>query len=220
SQFLAHATMEPMNCTARVDETGCDVWAPTQGQELAQIVAGKVLGLPAEKVRIHRTLLGGGFGRRLLADFVVQAIVLAKAVGRPVKVVWSREEDMGHDFYRPAVLHQLRATVDDAGRPVEIAHRLVSPSILQFVSPPSVTETMDPSCLEGLNETHYAIPSWKVESKLLKVPVPTSVLRTTGYGPTTFAVESFVDELAHAQGADPLAYRRQLLAGDARALQL
>src|SRR5262249_17521005 len=116
SQFLAHATMEPMNCTARVDESGCDVWAPTQGQELAQIVAGQVLGLPAEKVRIHRTFLGGGFGRRLLADFVAQAVVLAKAVGRPVKDIWSREEDMQHDFYRPAVLHRLRASFDDGGR--------------------------------------------------------------------------------------------------------
>jgi len=218
SQFLAHATMEPMNCTARVDATGCDVWAPTQGQELAQLVVAQVLGLPREQVRIHRTLLGGGFGRRLLADFVVQAVVLAKAVGRPVKVVWSRAEDVQHDFYRPAVLHRLRAAFDDRGRLLEIAHRLVSPSILQYVFPPAVTATFDPSCLEGLLETHYAVPSWKVESKLIKVPVPTSVLRTTGFGPNIFAIESFLDELAHREGADPLAYRRRLLAGKPRAL--
>lgn len=218
SQFLAHATMEPMNCTARVDATGCDVWAPTQGQELAQIVVAQVLALPREQVRIHRTLLGGGFGRRLLADFVVQAVVLAKAVGRPVKVVWSRAEDIQHDFYRPAVLHRLRAAFDARGRLVELAHRLVSPSILQHVFPPAVTATFDPSCLEGLLETHYAVPSWKVESKLLKVPVPTSVLRTTGFGPNIFALESFVDELAHREGVDPLAYRRRLLAGAPRAL--
>ena len=220
SQFLAHATMEPMNCTARVDATGCDVWAPTQGQELAQIVACKVLGLPPDKVRIHRTLLGGGFGRRLLADFVVQAILVAKAVGKPVKVVWSREDDMQHDFYRPGVLHQLRGAIDRGGQLVEIAHRLVSPSILQFVYPAAVSDTLDPSCLEGLSETRYSIPSWKVESKLIKVPVPTSVLRTTGFGPNLFAVESFVDELAHHQGRDPLDYRLALLRGDPRAQKL
>jgi len=220
SQFLAHATMEPMNCTARVENGRCDVWAPTQGQELAQIVACQVLGLPPESVYIHRTFLGGGFGRRLLADFVAQAILVAKAVGRPVKVIWTREEDMRHDFYRPAVLHGLRASFDSRGELVEIAHRLVSPSILHLVSPPSVTDTMDPSCIEGLVETHYAVPSWKVESKLLKVPVPTSVLRTTGYGPNIFAVESFVDELAHRAGVDPLAYRQKLLRGSPRALKI
>jgi isoquinoline 1-oxidoreductase beta subunit len=217
SQFLAHATMEPMNCTARVDATGCDVWAPTQGPELAQLAIAQVLGLARDQIRIHPTLIGGGFGRRLLADFVVQAVVLAKAVGRPVKVVWSREEDLQHDFYRPAVLHRLRAAFDARGELTELAHRLVSPSILQFVFPPAVTPTMDPSCLEGLYETHYQIPSWKVESKLIKLPVPTSVLRTTGYGPNIFALEGFVDELAHRAGADPYAYRRGLLR-DPRAL--
>ena len=209
-----------MNCTARVDATGCDVWAPTQGQELAQIVVGKILGLPGEKVRIHRTLLGGGFGRRLLSDFVAQAVVVAKAVGRPVKLVWSREDDMQHDFYRPAVLHRLSAAFDRGGQLAEIAHRLVSPSILQFVFPPAVTDSFDPSCLEGLLEPHYAVPSWKVESKLIKVPVPTSVLRTTGFGPNIFAVESFIDELAHHQRRDPMAYRQALASGDPRAQKL
>ncbi len=220
SQFLAHATMEPMTCTARVDATGCDVWAPTQGQELAQIVVAQVLGLPRDQVRIHRTLLGGGFGRRLLADFVVQAVLIARAMARPVKVVWSREEDMQHDFYRPAVLHRLTAALDRRGEVVEIAHKLVSPSILHHVFPPAVTASFDPSCLEGLLETHYAFASWKVESKLIQVPVPTSVLRTTGFGPNIFAVESFVDELAHHQGVDPYAYRQRLLRASPRALKL
>jgi len=220
SQFLAHATMEPMNCTARVDATGCDVWGPTQGQELAQLVVAQVLGLPRDQVRIHRTLLGGGFGRRLLADFVVQAVLVAKAIGRPVKVVWSREEDLRRDFYRPAVLHRITAALDPTGDVLGVAHKLVSPTILAHVFPPAVTETFDPSCLEGLLETHYAFPSWKVESKLLKVPVPTSVLRTTGFGPNIFAVESFIDELAHRQGTDPLAYRQRLVRGNPRATKL
>jgi isoquinoline 1-oxidoreductase beta subunit len=219
SQFLAHATMEPMNCTAQVTPDGCDVWAPTQGQELAQIMVAQVLGLAREKVRIHRTLLGGGFGRRLLADFVVQAVIVAKAIGAPVKLVWSREEDMQHDFYRPAVLHRLQATLDGSEL-TQVAHKLVSPSILQHVFAAAVTATVDPSCLEGLLETHYAVPSWKVESKLLAVPVPTSVLRTTGFGPNLFAIESFIDEIAHHQGRDPYTYRQALLLGNARALRV
>src|SRR5229473_4782131 len=218
SQFLAHATMEPMNCTARVTADGCEVWAPTQGQELAQLAASQTLGLPREKVSIARTLVGGGFGRCLLPDFVVQAVLVSKAVGRPVKVIWSREEDLQHDFYRPAVLHRITGGVDEYGRLQALAHRLVSPSILQFVFPPAVTDTYDPSCLEGLLETHYAIPNTRVDFKLLKLPIPTSVMRTTGYGPNIFALESFIDELAHRKGQDPYRYRRELLTKSPRAL--
>jgi len=217
SQFLAHATMEPMNCTAHVTADGCDVWAPTQGQELAQLSVAGMLGLPREKVRITRTLVGGGFGRRLLPDFVVQAVAVSKAVRRPVKLIWSREEDMQHDFYRPAVHHHITAGVDEYGRLKALAHRLVSPSILQFVYPPAVTETYDPSCLEGLLETHYDIPNTRVDFKMLKLAIPTSVMRTTGYGPNIFALESFIDELAHRKGQDPYQYRRELLLKSPRA---
>jgi isoquinoline 1-oxidoreductase beta subunit len=211
SQFLAHATMEPMNCTAHVTPDGCEVWGPLQGPELAQIAVAQATGLPQDKVAIHRTLLGGGFGRRLLVDFVLQAVLASKAVGAPVKVVWSREEDIQHDVYRPATLQTIQARLDPSGIPLAIAHRLVSPSILQFVFPPAVTETNDPSCLEGLMESHYEIPNVKVDFHLLKVGVPTSVLRTTGFGPNTFAVESFVDELAHRSGQDPYGFRRRML---------
>jgi len=220
SQFLAHATMEPMNCTAHVTANGCDVWAPTQGQEMAQTVVSQLLTLPKEKVRINRTLLGGGFGRRLVPDFVVQAVLASKAVGAPVKVIWSREEDMQHDIYRPAVLHRVTAGVDEFGRLQAMAHKLVSPSILQFVYPPAVTDTYDPSCCEGVLEMRYRIPNVRVDFHLLKTTVPTSVLRTTGYGPNVFALESFVDELAHRKGQDPYRYRRELLSGDARALKV
>ena len=220
SQFLAHATMEPMNCTAHVTSDGCEVWAPTQGQELSQLVVSQVLGVAKEKVTIHRTLLGGGFGRRLVADFVVHAVVASKAVGAPVKVIWSREEDMQHDLYRPAVAHRITAGVDEFGRLQAIAHKVVSPSILQFVYPPAITDAYDPSCCEGVLETRYRIPNVRVDFKLLKVGVPTSVLRTTGFGPNVFALESFIDELAHRKGQDPYRYRRELLAGDARALRV
>ncbi|WP_394831189.1 molybdopterin-dependent oxidoreductase [Pendulispora rubella] len=218
SQFLAHATMEPMNATAHVTSEGCEIWAPTQGQELAQVVASTILGLPKEKVQVHRTFLGGGFGRRLLVDYVVQAVVLAKAVGRPVKAIWSREEDMRHDHYRPAVLHRMAAGFDKDGYPIGIAHRLVSPTILKSVFPPAVTDKLDPSCLEGLMETHYRIPNVRIDFHLLSIPVPTSVARTTGYGPNLFAMESFLDEAAHRAKKDPYAYRRHLLGGNPRAL--
>jgi isoquinoline 1-oxidoreductase beta subunit len=150
SQFLAHATMEPMNCTAHVTEDGCVVWGPLQGNELTQLTLAATLKLPPEKVTINRTLLGGGFGRRLLTDFVVQAALVSRAVGKPVKVVWSREEDMQHDVYRPATLQRITAGLDQTGRPTAMAHKVVSPSILQYVFAPAVTEDNDPSCLEGL----------------------------------------------------------------------
>jgi isoquinoline 1-oxidoreductase subunit beta len=219
SQFLAHATMEPMNCTAHVTSDSCTVWGPLQGPELAKLTLSGMLKLPPERVTINRTLLGGGFGRRLLVDFVVQAALVSKVVGKPVKVIWSREEDMQHDVYRPATLNRITAGIDQGGKPTALAQRVVSPSILQFVYAPAVTEDNDPSCLEGLMETHYQIPSQRVDFKLLKVGVPTSVLRTTGYGPNIFAVESFIDELASRARQDPYDFRRALIK-DERALKV
>jgi isoquinoline 1-oxidoreductase subunit beta len=220
SQFLAHAPMEPMNATARVTTDSCDVWAPTQGQELAQLVVSQALNLPKEKVQIHRTMLGGGFGRRLVSDFVLQAVVAAKAVGKPVKLVWSREEDMQHDLYRPAVRHRITVGLDANHKIAAAAHQLVSPSILHYVYPVEVKNDYDPSCLEGLHGTRYGIPNVRVDFHLLKIGVPssTSVLRTTGFGPNIFATESFVDELAHQAGKDPYEFRRDLLSHDPRGL--
>jgi isoquinoline 1-oxidoreductase beta subunit len=152
-------------------------------------------------------------------DFILQAALVSRAVGKPVKVVWSREEDMRHDVYRPATLQRITAGLDRAGKPAAIAHKVVSPSILQYVFPPAVTEDNDPSCLEGLMETHYQIPSQRIDFHLLKIGVPTSVLRTTGYGPNIFAVESFIDELAARARRDPYLLRRDFLK-DERALKL
>ena len=219
SQFMAHATMEPMNCTAHVTDDTCIVWGPLQGPELAKLTLAGMFKLPPERVTINRTLLGGGFGRRLLVDFVVEAAIASKAVGRPVKVVWSREEDIQHDVYRPATVNRITAGLDRSGKPLAIAHKVVSPSILQFVYAPAVTEDNDPSCLEGLMETHYDLPSQRVDFKLLKVGIPTSVLRTTGYGPNIFAVESFIDELAFKAKQDPYDFRRALLK-DERSLKV
>jgi isoquinoline 1-oxidoreductase subunit beta len=218
SQFLAHATMEPMNCTARVAGDTVEIWGPTQGQELTRLTLAAVFKLPKENIQVSRTFLGGGFGRRLVADFALQAALVSKAVARPVKVVWSREEDMQHDIYRPATLHRITAGINEYGKLRAISHRLVSPSILQYVFAPAVTDVYDPSCLEGLVESHYDIRNVRVDFKLLHVPVPTSVLRTTGYGPNIFALESFVDELASNKGIDAYHFRRDLLAKSPRSL--
>jgi len=221
--FLAHATMEPMNCTVSVTSDHCEVWAPTQGQELAFHTLKGVLGLRDDQVQVNRTpYIGGGFGRRLLPDFVVQAALISKAVGRPVKAIWAREEDMRRDKFRPATLVRLAAEVDGEGVPIALFARVVSPTILLPVFPalePLMKEKgIDPSALEGAVESIYDIPRRRVDFHLLKIPVPTSVMRTTGYGPNIFAIESFVDELAQSAKADPYEYRRRLLSKNPRAL--
>ena len=218
SQFMAHATMEPMNCTAHTTDDHCDIWGPIQGQKLIQLQVAEALKLAPEKVSVSRTLLGGGFGRRLYGDFAQQAALLSRAVGRPVHVIWSREDDMRHDGYRPAVMNRLTAIVDDQGKPLSVAQKLVSPTILLPVFPPVAQAPYDPSCVEGTLEWHYKIPHWQVDFHQLKVPIKTSVLRTTGYGPNLFAFESFIDELAVRARKDPWRYRRELLGDDTRSI--
>jgi len=220
SPFQAHATMEPMNCTASVTADGCEIWVPTQGAELTRIVASAVTKLPPEKIRVNWTYAGGGFGRRLLADFVAQALVLSKAVQRPVKVVWSREQDMTHDFYRPATLTRISAALDAQGTPAAVKARLVSATQLGPVSPEPPPANIDPRCTEGLEDVRYGIADFRLDFTKPTLAVPTSVLRTTGFGPNIFALESFIDELAHAAGADPYRFRRGMLQHDARALKV
>jgi isoquinoline 1-oxidoreductase subunit beta len=225
SPFLAHATMEPMNCTARVTPERCEIWAPTQGQELAFYALKGVLGLPDDRIAVNRTpYAGGGFGRRLVPDFVVQAALIAKAVGRPVKTIWDREEDMRRDLFRPATMVRLAAALDDAGMPQALYARVVSPTVLLPVFPPIAEvlkeQKLDPTAMEGMLEWPYEIAHRKVDFHLMEVPIPTSVLRTTGYGPNVFALESFIDELASMVKTDPYRYRRRLLAGNARALRV
>ncbi len=220
--FQSHATMEPMNALAHATPEGCAIWAPTQGQELARYGIAAALKIAPDKVSVERSpFLGGGFGRRLLPDFAVDAALLSKAVGRPVKVIWSREEDFRRDWFRPAVISELSARIDARGRPLALQQKLVSPTILKPVFPPVDLSTgIDPSCLEGSLQTRYRIPGWRTDFHLLDIPVPTSVYRTTGWGPNIFALESFIDELAHAAKTDPYRFRRALLAHDARAARV
>jgi isoquinoline 1-oxidoreductase subunit beta len=227
----AHATMEPMNCTAHVTADRCELWAPTQGMEIAHAVAKQITGLPDDRIIIHRTLLGGGFGRRLLADFVRVAIETAQAAGRPVKVIWSREEDFTYDAFRPPMTHAVRAHLGADQLPTVIAHRVVSPSHLLHVFPrtkigaePPWGRPIDPPrahdgmAVEGLVETPYDIPNELVEQNFVDTPLNVSVWRTTGHGPNNFVLESFIDELAHGSGCDPLAYRLSLASKDSRAV--
>jgi len=231
--FQAHATMEPMNCTAHVADGRCEIWAPTQGVEMAQAVATQVTGLPTDKILIHRTFIGGGFGRRLLADFIKQTLIVAMVVKVPVKVIWSREEDFGHDFYRPGMLHTIWGSLGAKGDLTELSHRVVSPSYMLYIFPramfPNVKDWTDPAApppkidtmaVEGLIDIPYDIPNQSVEQHRLELDVPVSVWRTTGHGPNNFVLESFIDELAIAAHTDPVTFRRSLLTKDARALKV
>lgn len=217
--FQSHVTMEPMNALANVTPEGVTVWAPTQGQELAMYAVAGVLQLRPEQVKIYRSpFLGGGFGRRLLPDFIIDAVLLSKAVGHPVKVIYSREEDIRRDSFRPATLQRLSAQIGAQGLPVAVSQRLVSPTILKPVYPVLDLSTgIDPSAIEGMTETRYNVPGWRAEFGLMELPVPTSVYRTTGFGPSIFGLECFIDELAHRGRQDPLRYRQRLLASDPRA---
>ncbi len=208
--YLHHATMEPMNCTAHVTEDACTVWAPTQNPGGSQAMAAKLTGLPVERVAVHTTLLGGGFGRRGEVDFVIDAVETSKAVGAPVKVVWTREDDMQHGFYRPATYNVLRAALDARGLPSAWFHRIVGPGIVvQKGSAPS--GTIDRTAVEGARNMPYDIPNLQVEWVDKDPGVPVGFWRSVGASQNAYVVEGFVDELAAVAGQDPVEYRRALL---------
>jgi isoquinoline 1-oxidoreductase beta subunit len=217
--FLAHATMEPVNCTVHVRKDGCEVWTGSQVLSRVQGTAAKVTGLPMEKVVVHNHLLGGGFGRRLEVDFETKAVRIAKEVQGPVKVVWTREEDIQHDVYRPYYYDRISAQLDPRGKPVAWNHRLVGPSILARWAPPAFKDGLDGDAIDGADTLLYDIPSIRVEYVCHEEPVlNTGFWR--GVGPThnIFVVESFVDELAAVAKQDPVEYRRALLSKSPRAL--
>ena len=207
--FLHHATMEPLNCVADVRAGACEIWAPTQNQTAAQEIAAVILGLPREAVRVHTTLLGGGFGRRLEVDYVAEAVRVSKAVGAPVQVVWSREDDVRHGFYRPAVLHRMVGSVDAEGRPTAWTHRIAGPALGARFGP--LEKGVDNALVDGAANLPYAIDNIQVEQAVADLPVPVGSWRSVGYSHNSFATECFVDEVAHAAGRDPLELRRVLL---------
>ncbi|MDH3270143.1 MAG: xanthine dehydrogenase family protein molybdopterin-binding subunit [Gemmatimonadota bacterium] len=228
--YLAHATMEPMNCTAWVRDGRCTVWTGTQFQNAPAIVGGgarqvaaAAAGVPADATEVHTTFLGGGFGRRSERDFVREAAELAGKIQGPVKVVWSREDDMRHDFYRPASYHELTAVLGEDGRPAAWDHRTASQSIMERLVPgwvPGPARNLvgkrDSTSTEGASDQPYESPNVRLTYAKVDLPIPVGFWRSVGHTHTGFVVESFIDELAHAAGEDPYEYRRALLSAHPR----
>jgi len=216
--FLAHAPMEPMNCTVDVRKDGCEIWVGSQVLARAQAAAAKTTGLPLDKVVVHNHLLGGGFGRRLEIDGVTRAVQIAMHVDGPVKVVWTREEDIQHDMYRPYFFDRLSAGLDEKGMPVAWSNRFAGSSILARFLPPAFNNGLDPDTTDGALDLAYALPNMHVEYVQVEPPgIPTAFWRSVGPSHNVFVTESFVDELAAAAKQDPVAYRRALLGQSPRA---
>jgi len=210
--YLAHATMEPMNCTAQVRPDRVDVWVSTQNPEAALAAAAESAGMAPENAYIHTCFLGGGFGRRFYNDDVKQAVTVAKALaGRPVKLIWTREEDMRHDFYRPMAALRFRASLDANGLPVAWFNRSVTHSILSGIRPDDVKSGIDRTSVEGLANMPYDFAQHRIEHLIQNTPVPVAFWRSVGASQNAFAVESFLDEVAHAGGKDAVELRRLLL---------
>lgn len=213
--YLSHLMMEPLNCTVDLRADSCEIWTGTQFQTVDRAAAAKVAGLPNEKVQIHTTFLGGGFGRRATpqSDFVVEAVHVAKTAGFPVKVVWTREDDMQGGWYRPAFLHAIVGGVDASGNPVSWRSRLVGQSIMAGTPFEGMMKgkEYDPASVEGVDDLPYDIPNLAVESHNAKVGVPVQWWRSVGHSHTGFATECFIDELAALTRKDPYQFRRALL---------
>jgi len=215
--YLAHAPMEPLNCTVRKMPGGCEIWTGTQFQTMDQGITAKILGIEPKNVLIHTTFLGGGFGRRAnpTSDFVAEAVHVAKGFDRPVKLVWTRDDDIRGGYYRPMAVHRIEGALDASGKPTAWRQRIVSTSILEGTpfEAMMVKNGIDETSVEGASDSPYvlAIPSHLVELHAPKKRVPVLWWRSVGHSHSAFAVESFLDEMAHAAGKDPLAFRLALL---------
>jgi isoquinoline 1-oxidoreductase beta subunit len=224
--FVTHATMEPLNCTAHVQEDRCDIWVPTQGQTGTRMTAAGLLKLPPDKVNVHTTLLGCGFGRRSRAEWVVDAVSCSKAVGKPVKVMWTREEDIKNHFFRAATAQKIQAGLDAQGQLVGWSHKVACSSILKFTNPAAIKNGVDMYSLWGIWETGmppvysmtaYSYPNYYLEQWLSDLPQPACPWRSVQNAPNAFIVECFTDEVARAAGKDPVEFRMPLLANQMRA---
>jgi isoquinoline 1-oxidoreductase beta subunit len=215
--FLAHATMEPMNATADVRADGCEVWASNQVPTLCQSTAARVTGLPLEKCVVHTTMLGGGFGRRLQADYVEEAVWVSKQIQAPVKVVWSREDDIQHDFYRPMSVNAMHGVLDDRGNLVALRHVVVAESITRLSRPGSTGP--DGAARNGVTDIPYTFPNYTAAYGEYEHGIPVGSWRAPDANWNTFVTEAFIDELAHAAGKDPVAFRLAMLPADSVAAQ-
>jgi len=218
--FLAHATMEPQTCTAHVKPDGVEVWAPSQDAMTTLVTAAVAAGVANDKVTVHQMMLGGGFGRRnAVQEFVREAVLIAKEVAQPVKMVWSREEDIAHDLYRPFGMARLVGGLDADGMPIALTIRLAGPSFVASLVPAFGPDIIDRSFVSGLNdEMPYGLPNYLLDVVLRPTEVPLGAWRGINYTQNAFYRESFIDEMAHAAGADPYQFRRRLLRGSPKNL--
>ena len=207
--LLAHATMEPMNCTADVKANGCDLYVGTQVQQVAQTTAAAAAGLQPAQVRVHTTLLGGGFGRRLDIDFIPAAVEASKAVGAPVKLIWTREDDMTHDTYRPPALEEVSGGFDAAGKMTAFSLHIISPSITARMFPP--VKGVDDSVIEYAINYPYDVPNVAVTYSRQEIGVDVGYMRSVSHAPNCFVIESFMDEMAAAAAKNPYDFRMELL---------
>ena len=210
--FMAHAPMEPGNCTAHYQGTKCELWAPTQVPQDCRDSVATAVGLDPDQVKVNVTLMGGGFGRRLEHDYAVEAALVSKAISAPVKVIWTREDDMRFSTYRPASVHRLFATLDSAGFPIELIHKIAAPSISGQKGQPT-PGGVDPDLPDEAGPV-YGIPNYLIRYEMTETPVPLGWMRSVYALQAAFALESFIDELAVAAGRDPLQYRLHLLEKD------
>jgi isoquinoline 1-oxidoreductase beta subunit len=218
--YLYHATLEPMNCTAHVRQDRCDLWVPTQFQSGVLMSAEKITGLKPEQIHIHTTYLGGGFGRRAELDVVEEALQISKATGKPIKLIWTREEDVKNDFYRPGNCCRIEAGLDQQGRIMAWSHKVVVPSIFARFFPQMVKDGIDPAAVEGISDMAYEIPNLNVEYVKIDTPIPVGFWRSVGHSHNAFTVESFIDELAYLAKRDPLEFRMSHLRKRPRAQQV
>jgi len=216
--YESHATMEPMNCTADVQADRVDIWAPTQFQTPAQGIAAGIAGVKPDQSFVHTTYLGGGFGRRGWSDFVIEACELSKAMKAPVQVTWTRQDDMQHDYYRPASYVKISGGLDASGKPTAFTATVACDSIMNWFFPGSIKNGMDSSSVEGISDIPYDIPNVLVDYHMMSGPIPMGFWRSVGASQNAFFSESYVDELAAAAKKDPYEFRRDLLAKKPRHL--
>ena len=215
--FLAHATLEPVNCSASVANGECHVWGPIQFQQGASAVAAAASGLPESKVFIHTTFIGGGYGRKLELDFISQAVSIAKASGKPVRMIWAREDDMTHDFYRPISFHQVSGGLDASGKLVGLSTKMISPSVTARAFPGFVVNGNDPFMSEGSGNITYGVPNLRIENVIHDTGIRVGYWRAVSNNLNAFAIESFMDELAQSAGKDAVEFRMGLLGKHPRA---
>ena len=214
--YISHAQAEPINCTAHVEKERCRVWIPTQGQTATQLTASKLTGLPIEKVEVMTLPAGGGFGLRGEQDPVEDSVLLSKTLNRPVKVIWSREDDFANDRFRPASQCRIKAGLDKNGRVIAWSHTVAAPSVMSRLMPQAVKDGIDPDAVSGIRDMPYSFPNLLVNYVMINSPVTVGWWRSVGYSVNAFTVESFMDELAHAAGKDPVQFRLDHMEKDGR----